>query len=243
MTLRNGGLRSALLIGSALAMPFACVVVPASAAQHATVWTAPGEDVVLTREVRHALSDGKEVVGRRSYRLSFVREGEGWRVDGNLLEAEVEAPAELAPLAALERARKDDGLFPITLDARGMILAQGNPSDSASGDGAKALVTGALGGLSPADRSLAGDMVERISATARTKGANWPVDLFNPAPGVQSQARTMTLPDGRVGHITMTREARGGEGATLHKLERDVVTELAGTRRMNREIFTLAARR
>lgn len=233
-----------LLIGSAMAASLAGVAAPALAAHHAPGWTAPAEDMVLTREVRHALADGKEVVGRRSYRLTFARDGDGWRVDGTLVDAQVEAPAQLAALAALEKARKDEGLFPIRLDRAGMIVAQGNPADAAvAGDRAKALVTGSLGALGTADRSLAGDMVARISAEARAKGVNWPQDLFNPATGQQSQVRTMALPDGREGRITMTRVAETGHGATLHKLERDVVTELSGTRRVNREIFTLAARR
>lgn len=72
--LRDMNLRSALLVGAATMLP---VSQPAVAASDTASFVAPESPVVLTRELRRSLVDGKEVVSRRRYELRFVREGNG----------------------------------------------------------------------------------------------------------------------------------------------------------------------
>ena len=52
----------------------------------AGMFNPPPSPMLLTRELRRSLSDGKEVISRRSYAVRFTPEaGGGYRVDGRLV--------------------------------------------------------------------------------------------------------------------------------------------------------------
>ncbi|MEP7221627.1 MAG: hypothetical protein ABI673_03055 [Novosphingobium sp.] len=244
-------LRSALLIGSAIALPATPILARMPAAGPAersdsgaadSRFRAPTTPLILTRELRRSLADGKEVVSRRSYRISFVPEGSGYRIDGVMTNAEVEAPPALAALAALERQRLDIGLFPLQLGRDGQIVAQQGASDPVSEARSRAVLGSALSRvpLSEPDRQVAAQTVSKLAAQASAVGGNWPSDLFRPAPGERSQVRQIALPDGGHGTVTETIRAAGASSGLLQRMERKVVTELDGTRRENREIWTLS---
>lgn len=240
------GIRSALMLGGAAALPLAALAfAPQVATAHSKRFEAPAQPLVLTRELRRQLADGKEVVSRRSYEIRFVREKRGWRVDGALVASEVEAPPVLAGLAAIERARKDEGLFPLRLDENGMIVEQRGARDPASGSVARAHVDKAIEriSLAPSDKQVARDMVRRIEAQASAAGGGWPADLFHPVMEPRSQVKSMALPDGSLGTVTVAEVARGSRDGLLEEFRRSVITELAGSRRENSEIWRLDAGR
>jgi len=238
--------RRALLAGSALALAVGTLgIMPERAVAARSAFVAPDRPLILTRELRRELHDGKEVVSRRSYEIRFVPEGEGWRVDGVLVASEVEAPPALATLAALERVRKDDGLFPLRLDRQGMILASSGPGGDApaaiatarSFAGAAIASNAALG----ADGQVAAKaMLGELSARTQAAGNGWPADLFRPSAGRSSRVERLPLPDGSEGRVTVTTLAEDAASGLLGTLRREVVTELGGTRRASRETFTLA---
>jgi hypothetical protein len=247
-------LRSALLIGSALALPTTPISAGLPTADRSERFStgpldrdflAPSTPLTLTRELRRALADGKEVVSRRSYEIRFVPDGAGYRIDGVMISAEVEAPPALAALAALERQRRDIGLFPLQLGGDGMIITQHGASDPAAEAQSRALIGGAIQhlALTGADRQAAAQTAIRLEAQARAVGGNWPSDLFHPATGQRSQVRQIPLPDGSFGTVTETISAAGANSGLLRRMERRVVTELDGTRRENREIWTLSEAR
>lgn len=212
---------------------------PAASAFHP-----PEAPVLLTRELRKTLPDGKEIVSRRRYAVRFVPQGAGYRVDGELVGAEVEAPPELARLAEVERTRSDAGLFPLTLDRSGMIVAQQGDHDPAAEARTLAEAKVFLAGqadLSDADRAAALAMVVKLQAQARAVGGNWPADLFRPAEGERQESRELPLPDGSAGKVTVTIAARDTSDGLLAQLRRSVVTELAGTSRLSTETWILAA--
>lgn len=240
--------RSRFMLGAALAALSAATASPATAAP-ATAQSAPGAfnppagSVLLTRELRKVLADGKEVVSRRRYAISFHTSATGFRVDGRLVSADVVAPPELGQLAEVERNRSDEGLFPLTLDRQGIILEQQGAEDPAAAArtmaAARAFI--AQSQLSEADRAAALAMVEKLQAQARTAGGNWPVDLFRPANGQRAESRELPLPDGSSGKVTVTITANEAPGGLLDRMQRQVVTELDGTQRLSTETWTLAA--
>ena len=205
----------------------------------------PSGSFRLTRELHKALSRGQKIVTRRSYDISIVRDGAGWRVDGRLADSQIEVPPELAMLAELEKGRKDAGLFPIYLDRTGLIVGQRGVSDAATITAARAVVGGAIAKapLASGEHAVAADMVKRIVASSESGGGKWPADLFRPTAGRRSESQSMSLPDGSEGRITVVVEAQGSGDGLLEQFARSVVTEQAGSRRETRELFKLARAR
>ncbi|MGN6357869.1 MAG: hypothetical protein ACTHLU_10365 [Novosphingobium sp.] len=223
-----------------LALIVASVVAAPAALAETAAFSPPEGPVTLTRTVRRALPDGKEVVATRSYELRIVRDGDGYRVDGQLLSADVQAPPSLEGLAAIERKRSDDGLFPFRLDARGMIAPAPAAGDRASLEAAGAATRRAIAGgpLPPAQQREAQGFVRRIMAGgAAGAGAQWPADLFRPVFGRRVSSSPVSLAGGRSGTVTTTIEAARRDGTD--RIERTVVTETGGNRRTTREIYAL----
>lgn len=229
---------AALLAGAVAVMP---VVLPSAQAAGAASFEAPDGKLVLTRELRRTIAPGKDIVSRRSYEIRFVRDGAGWRVEGTLAKAEVEAPAELAMLAQLEKARKDEGLFPLRLDQQGMIIAQNGATDAATAQAARSTVTTTVEkiDMSSSDKVVAAQMVQRIATQSSAVGGNWPADLFRPLAATREQVREVPLPGGRQGRVTVTMKASPDPRGLLDQFERRVMTELDGTQRFSQETWRL----
>jgi hypothetical protein len=206
------------------------------------VFSPPENQLVLTRVLHSPLADGSEVVARRSYAVSIKPDGEGFRVDGELLGCEVEAPPQLQALAEIERNRPDTGLFPMQLDRAGMLVPPtANPQPGESIQDAAAMASKALESseLDNAGRAQAQGFIARI----RSKAAHtlWPSDLFRPESGRRIEKHDFALPDGGEGRITVEITARADSApGVLTELERTVVTEMAGSRRVTREEWTIS---
>ena len=206
----------------------------------------PREAMVLTRELRKVMGDGKAFTARRSYAIRFVPEGEGWLVEGSLLSSEVEAPSGVPPqLAELERTRPDTGLFPLRLDRAGMIVGQQGARDPRTSAALleQARATLARSSLSEAERRGAEALVVKLQAQAKAAGGNWPVDLFRPRDVAHSETRTLPLGPGLEGQVRISVAAQETPGGMMERLERKVVTETAGTSRTSVETWTLARSR
>jgi hypothetical protein len=230
-----------LAILSALVPGVALSAAPSPSSVTAEVFNPPAGPLILTRTLHRGLPDGKEIVAIRRYAVRIVREGDGFRVDGRLLTATVDSPPALAALAEIERRRSDTGLFPLRLDARGLIASIAFPVDRAASDEARAVAQRSIAGsaLSESQRRQAETFVGQVVARgAASSGAKWPADLFNPAPGKQETTDRVALPSGGAGSVTITiRAHRSAEGSAI---ERTVVTATGADRRTTREIYTLA---
>lgn len=233
---------AAWLSGTAAVLPLAalCATPAAVAAQGA--FSPPESQLVLTRVLHSPLADGKEVVARRSYALRIQPDGDGFRVDGELLGCEVEAPPPLQALAEIERKRPDTGLFPMRLDRMGMLVpaARAAQPDEATGKAA-AIASRAIGGstLDSAERAGAQGFIAQIRSKA--SATLWPSDLFRPEPGRRVEEQQFALPDGGEGRIIVEILARADSApGVLTELERTVVTEMAGSRRVTREEWTIS---
>ncbi len=231
----------AWLTGPVTVLALAAVAAPAPAAPpHPAPFAPPLSPLLLTRTLHRALPDGKAVVTRRSYEVRIARNGDGFVVEGKLVDCQVEAPPSLAAMAEIERRRPDDGLFPIMLDHRGMILGGAGLQSDGSRDRAAALTSRRIGNssLPVADIVQAQAFVEQLrSGTAQS---HWPVDIFHPRPGTRSESREAPLPGGEDGRLTIEIAGRPGFGhGELSALERVVTTDIGGDRRVVREDFRL----
>ncbi len=212
----------------------------AGAGAPAAAFKPPEGPLVLTRVLERSLPDGKAIVSRRSYAVRFLRDGDGYRLDGSLLSVSVEVPDVLEALADLERRRPDTGLFPMRIDVAGTLLAAENPSppDPAVAMAAQQVSLAISGaGLSPGETRQAHAFVDRVRS--QSMHTEWPADLFMPRTGRRQQLVPVPLPDGKSGEVSVVLEARAGSGGLLSWFRRTVTTELAGTTRRSTETWTL----
>ena len=186
------------------------------------------------------LSDGKQVVTRRTYNVRITPNGDGFRVDGNLVDVAVEAPETLRDLAEIERKRPDTGMFPMRLDSGGMLLPGKGPQSHKSTSEAVALVSKKLDAMDLTGpnklqaQAFVGQFRERQGLS------QWPSDLFRPAPGKRRETRTIPLANGTQGQVTVDVEATiTGTTGLLSSFSRTVTTRFDGDSRVSYEIWTL----
>lgn len=238
-------LRMLLLAGAAALVPAAMgsAQADASAQMAAAPFTPPTTPMILTRTLVRTLADGKQVVVTRRFAIQFTPEGDGYRLDGAQIGADVAAPPALAKLAEYERNRVEPGLFPARLDAQGMIRGTAAARDPATSQmavaqGNQVIAAATIPVAAKRERStVLGQVVN--SAT----GSAWPVFLFNPGPHERFERRTLTLPSGGEGEVEVRITVQGLMACGLPKaVERTVTTRLSGTSRVTREVWTLAAK-
>jgi hypothetical protein len=229
------------LCGAAAVLPLAALSATPNWVTAQGVFTPPESRLVLTRVLHSPLADGNEVVSRRSYAVRIKPDGEGFRVEGELVRSEVEAPPPLQALAEIERKRPDAGLFPMWLDRKGMLVPSaprrpGGSIDDAAAIASKALKQSALSGVHQAE-------AEGFIAQLRSRAAGtvWPADLFRPKPGRRTEEQGFPLPDGGEGRIIIEVLSRADSApGVLTVLERTVVTEIGNSRRVTREEWTVS---
>lgn len=226
---------SAMFVAGALAGPAASAPTPASN------FSPPQAQLLLTRTLHRPLPDGKAIITRRSYAVRIFPDGDGFRVEGTLVEARVDAPPALAALAEIERRRPDNGNFPIMLDAQGLIIGGAGLQSDGSLDRAAIVAAEAIGksGLPAIDMLQVQAFIRQLPS--RAPRSTWPADIFHPAPGKRSESRAVPLPGGVVGQVTIEIETQGpAPDGQLAALSRVVTTELAGDMRVTREQWQLA---
>lgn len=203
----------------------------------------PAGELVLTRTVVRYLSGGKQIVVSRHYRISFAAEGSGYRIDGTLLGVEVEAPPMLSSLADLERNRQDTGLFPMWLSGNGMIQDQ-NTAEVDRGQRQQTFAAAsALIGASEADPDKRARSTGPLGhLVLESPNSAWPTDLFYAQPGERHFERHVKLEDGSEGTVEVVLAVAAPlHGGLPQRFERTITTTIAGTKRVSREIFTIAA--
>ena len=240
---RTAALHAALLLGTLSAAAPSFAQLPASISP---VFAPPeGLPLLLTRTLRRELADGGAIVATRRYRVTFSRSVTGWTIDGALVASEIETPPALAALAAIERQRPDDALFPIRLDAAGVIQPRDGtatpdgPAWRAALDKATKLASARI--MPANDGAALNLLVQQMQSVAGAATlSRWPITLFLPDQGNSREERRFTLPEGTEGSIVAELECLRAEGLeTMGRAERRVVTEIAGTRRVTRELWSL----
>ena len=202
----------------------------------------PTVPMVLSRTVVRELSGGQQVVVKRRFRVQFLLDGDGFMLTGAPIDVSVDVPPVLARLGELERQRSDLGPFPILVDGQGLIhpAAARNAADvRARKDGQQAAHGMINAAAMPALRKREGEqLLGQLAIDPRS--SPWPADLFVASNGERRQHRTVALPDGSQGEIEVLLKV----GKLLPcgmpaSFERVITTQLAGTRRVSREVWSL----
>ena len=240
---RGGGLAEwRAAIHAALLVGAATLPIPAVGAFAEPAFAPPTDrPLILSRKLVRELRDGAQIVATRRYRVTFQRVVDGWEVDGALIASEIDVPPALAAIAALERHRPDEGLFPIHLDRAGRIVS--GPATAAMGREAVAGAVGAAGQMAGTRVAAApGGFLAQLGAAGASGGGltRWPAALFLPHGLSGTTEQAFKLPDGSDGSVMVTLECEAAPAlATMGRARRTVVTQTAGTRRVAREEWTL----
>lgn len=244
MTKRFSGRNAIWLASAAAVMPVAAMAIHATPAQanYAHRFTPPSEPMILTRTLRRELPGGAEIKAQRSYEIRFVAERDGYRIDGRLIDVQIETPPVLRTLAAIERNRPDTGMFPIHTDRQGILKFGNKPLPGASHRQASTVSRQQVGSL-PLQVNDAGVAKTFVSQFENKTGYTaWPADLFIPSPGARSEVKEMPMPDGALGKVSILIDARAnGASGLLESFARTVTTDLGGNTRTTEEIWTLAS--
>jgi len=203
----------------------------------------PDAPMLYRRRLERPLADGARLVVSRSFAIHFRHEADGFRVEGEQVGVEVEAPEALAAFARIEREREERGLFPLLLDADGAIAAAGGTALSTHLD---ATVREALAQLeaqphAAAERAALVRFVTAFHQSAGRLTTELPHDLFAPRDASRSERRDVVLPGGESGEVVVTFSAASDPASGLmRRALREVVTELDGDRRRTLESWELA---
>jgi len=226
-------------------------VIAAAAASLVPVWRAsasplpfPAQPMRLSRVIERSLHDGNRILVTRDWIVRFAESGRGMRVDGFQVDVRVDAPAKLAALAEIERARDTNGRFPILLGADGQILGAGAEDDAAAVEQAvheaERIIRQSHQGA--AQKGAAFRNLAAIQAAGGSVLDTMPTDLFFPAKATERSKRQLALPDGSVGEFELQHVAAHAEdGPWLARLERRIVTRLAQTERSSREVWSMVS--
>lgn len=239
-------LRTLLLTGATVLLPALAPVglAQAVAADPVARFAPSAEQLVLSRTVIRELSDGKQIKVTRRYAVQFAPVEQGFRLDGRLVDVNVEVPPLLKSLGEIERRREDVAMFPVLVDTNGSILAGSGTgtTDRLARDQmtSQALSVMQRSGMPPQNLELGTRFVAQ--AMQAHPGSPWPVDLFQVGPGEHRQSRVVPLAGGKEGRIEVVTRV----GALLpcglpQSVERTVVTMLAGTKRVSREVWSFQA--
>ena len=217
---------------------------PASGTVAGALIDPPARPMVYSRRLeREMTGDARFVVDRR-FSVLFSQDNAGFRIEGEQIGVAVEAPARLAPLAEMERARVETGLFPLDLSPSGLIRSAilPDPHEQVEEvDQARAYVLEMLETQRLTDNSALKEFVAALDRAGGHIISALPVDLFAPAPGERSATAKVALPGGLTGRVS-TRFVATRNPATglMDHATREVVTAIEGESRRTIETFALA---
>lgn len=218
------------------------MAIPLHAEAGPAMFAPPEAPLVLTRALLLPFPDGRQIVVTRKYEVRFSRTDTGFRVEGRLLETGVEAPPRLSALAEMERRRPEVGLFPVLLDQQGIVLEPSPGSAEVMTARQAAAGVRAIVAKSATPPGLREEIVGALeSLTSGARRSAWPPFLFNPGNAERSDSRTITLPDGTTGTVETRIRVEGLlVGGLPRRIERNVTTQLEGTQRVTREVWTFS---
>ena len=241
----DGGRRRALGTLAVFAcLPFASGMMTPATAHARHVPTAPVAPFVLKRRVVRGLSDGNEIAITREWSCRFETIGTGQRITGSQISVEVLTPPILETLAALERKRASDDMFPIALDQSGLIVRQPDkPAGDEMGEAVRECLR--LYRVVQADEQTIASarlFLTEIHNKAAAEVSRIPRDLFYPRTGEHREERALPLPDGTRGRIEIVVTAETEEETgLLQSHSRAVLTHTNGSVRRSMERWELRA--
>ncbi|WP_095012390.1 hypothetical protein [Tsuneonella mangrovi] len=224
--------RAALQLLSAAAF----TAVPAGTAGASVPRIAPPQGkLALSRRLVRTLGDGARIVVSRTWQVTFAPIATGYRVDGRQVSVTVDTPPGLAALAALERQRDERGLFPILLDPSGLIVEHNKFVDSPEIDSALDRVRSEIDTEDMSARLL----LAKLQSSAETIVSRLPRDLLAPRSDGWTEQRSLPLPDGTTGEVTVRFVASRSPDGLLDRAERTVTSTVGSSSRISAEHWAL----
>lgn len=230
-------------IAAAALLPFVTLSAPLSQlAARPARRAAPAGNFALQRMLTRDLGDGASITVTRRWLIGFSSAAPGLLVGGEQTFVAVAAPPSLAPLAALERARSTEGMFPIRLDGMGHIIGGNRAIDAAqllrAIEVGQAMFENGPGGA--AARQDASSFMAQLARMGAHAVSAMPRDLFFPAAGHGSATRDVTLPGAGTGTISISTDASVSvTTGLLRASQRAVVTRVGSSVRTSREDWLL----
>ena len=210
-------------------------------AQSRAGFAPPSAPMVLSRTVIRELSDGKQIVVKRSFIVQFVVSGNGYMLTGAPLGVTVDVPPVLEGLAELERKRNEPGPFPLKVDSRGVIDVESDgSSDQQARENARRMGSSMLQAAALPEQTKR-ETIEILGNMARDpRSSPWPVDLFSAKDAERHMHRSVTLADGSLGEVDVVLRVEKWLPCGMPALfERVITTDLSGTRHVSREVWSL----
>lgn len=202
----------------------------------------PVDPLKLTRRLERSLVGDERIVVERSWQIDFTHQGQGVAVTGAQLHARVEAPAKLAPMTSVEEGRSTADMWPILLNANGLIMAAGRGVREEDVVRAVSVASEMIAArpipAAQAEREIA--YLAQLTKAGSSLLDRMPDDLFFPTIGPMHMKRNVDLPGGLIGEFELRYEAHAAPGRSwLENARREVVTRLAGTWQSAREDWSL----
>lgn len=232
-----------MVAGIAALIPALAVSAPAATAREAGANRFdPPSKATITRTLVRFLSDGNQIVVTRRYDVIFVPVSGGFRIDGTLVEAQVDAPPELHALAEIERTRADTA-FPMALDRDGLVLTSAAPASNPLRERQLA-AAGAIADKAGMDSGKKRDVMAQLAALTAVAGqTSTPPDLFVARAGERRERKALPLPGGGEGEIELAVTVKtAANGRLPEQFEKTVTTRLAGTTRVSKEVWSMTPR-
>ncbi len=239
----TGGITRRRVLGGAMVGTLAGVAAYAPPLLAAQPLNIPQGPMRLVRRLERGMHDGAVITVERAWQVLFNAQGRGISITGKQVDASVDAPNALAPLARIEESRSTAGMFPILLTASGTIDAVGPYTKAA--DLAKA--------VRHAEAQIAARAVpvgakaqqlQYLAQLQRTAGSflkHLPRDLFYPASQPVRAVQEVSLPNGLVGEFEVVYEARSApDRQWLDLAVRRVVTRIGQSQRHSREVWSMS---
>lgn len=204
----------------------------------------PAGPMMLTRLQERSLRDGEAIRVVRSWRVTFETGERGIAIAGNQINVSVEAPAKLAPIAAIEEQRSTADMWPILLGTSGRIIQAGNDvrtDDFATAvQQAEQLIRNDTPGSTDGVARL--ELLNRLQNVGASLLEQLPEDLFFPSGQPLFSKRELDLPGGLVGEFEVSYDAQpSSQGQWLGIAERRVTTRIDESEKYSLEKWTLSA--
>ncbi len=224
-----------LALGAALLPLFGSRPVLATPATQQLI-APPVGDMIYRRILQRDLPGGAQFRVTRDFAVRFEAFGRGFQLTGQQILAHVEAPANLAQLAALEEQRVELGIFPLLLDSSGRIVDGSDDLPNQQIASALVEVRRRLGETG----EEASTLVEALHMAGSQLTAELPHDLFAPAEGPREEHQQVTLPWGDVGEVATRFEAIcDPQTRLMRSARREVVTRMGSDERRSGELWEL----
>lgn len=205
--------------------------------------TFPPRPMRLSRRLERSLRGGANLVVRRSWQINFGSQGQGISITGVQLDARVDAPNSLAPIAAIEQSRSTEDMWPMLLSGEGRILAAGigtlEEDMAAAVHEAERIIIRRP--LPASEREVQLQYLAELGRAGSSLLDTMPDDLFFPASPPMRSSQTVELPSGLTGQFEVTYEAACAPARSwLERAERQVITRVGATEQKASEVWELA---